>query len=113
MQILPHTPTLSFGENDQTCYGTELYKKCIQVRGRLLQVLPLRLPPSDRVLQIVSDISANPNYEGPLHRFLKLDHNHRNVCKPSDPADPRYREVVDFIEMALKSYAERQHAKRK
>lgn len=43
---------------------------------------------------------ANPGFEGPLHHFMKLDHNHREVCKPRDRNDPRFAQVVKFIREA-------------
>lgn len=79
-------PTLSFGENARTCYGTESAITCWQV---------------------VSDESANPGFDSTdvPHEWVKLDHNHREVCKPRDESDPRYKRVADFIAEATKGVA--------
>lgn len=75
--------TLSFGENDRTCYGTEYTITCWQV---------------------VTDESANPGFEGPKpHKWVKLDFNHREVCKPNDQTDPRYVHVAEFIAETMRN----------
>lgn len=85
--------TLSFGENDRTCYGTEYAATCWQV---------------------VSDESANPGYEGDMpHLWVKLDHNHREVCKPASQSDPRYKHVADFIAETMRNAQQREREKKK
>jgi hypothetical protein len=70
-------PTLAFGENDQTCVGTQSRYTCFQ---------------------LVSDESANPQLVGPEHRFYKLpEHSHRITCKPHTRASPNYAMVLDFV----------------
>ena len=41
------------------------------------------------------------------HDWVKLDHNHREVCKPKDESDPRYKHVADFIAETVKNMQQR------
>eukprot|EP01116_Phalansterium_solitarium_P017403 TRINITY_DN4279_c0_g1_i1.p2 TRINITY_DN4279_c0_g1~~TRINITY_DN4279_c0_g1_i1.p2 ORF type:complete len:484 (-),score=148.98 TRINITY_DN4279_c0_g1_i1:88-1539(-) len=77
-KIAPQVATLSFGENDKTCIGSNY-----------------------TCFQLVSDESANPAFAGPLHQFVKLDFNHRMVCKPLSKSALQYRMVCDFIDRSL------------
>ena len=72
--IAPTVATLSFGENAKSCFGSKY--ACIQV---------------------VSDDSANPGFEGPHHQFIKLDYNHREICKPINKESIQYKATLNFI----------------
>lgn len=48
--------------------------------------------------QLVSDGSADPQFQTDArHKFVKLDVNHYETCKPADEHDSSFTEVVDFI----------------
>eukprot|EP01114_Cavostelium_apophysatum_P016720 TRINITY_DN4813_c0_g1_i2.p1 TRINITY_DN4813_c0_g1~~TRINITY_DN4813_c0_g1_i2.p1 ORF type:complete len:967 (-),score=177.73 TRINITY_DN4813_c0_g1_i2:15-2915(-) len=80
-EIAPKVSTLSFGENDRTCIGSQY-----------------------TCFQLVADESANPGFEGTLHEFMKLNLNHRQVCKISNKDEDHYRKVLEFIRSGLLRY---------
>jgi hypothetical protein len=90
-RIAPQVPTLSFGENDKSCFGSKF--TCVQVMSSKLSIF--------LSFQVVSDDSANPGFPGPHHKFVKLDYNHREVCKPVDRQSLQYKMVVDFIQNVM------------
>lgn len=55
-------------------------------------------------VQVVSDASARLCDACP---FVKLDHDHRRICKPATTSDPRYTAVVDFIHKVIAGTAPR------
>eukprot|EP01125_Pyxidicula_operculata_P008061 TRINITY_DN2728_c0_g1_i3.p1 TRINITY_DN2728_c0_g1~~TRINITY_DN2728_c0_g1_i3.p1 ORF type:complete len:148 (-),score=6.11 TRINITY_DN2728_c0_g1_i3:52-495(-) len=77
-------PTLSFGET-MTCFTN---KKSGKFSG---------------CFQIVDDESSNPRLNGANHSFIKVNHDHRQVCKPENRDDIRYSSVHDFIVRVLKN----------
>jgi hypothetical protein len=79
-KVASHVATLSFGENDKTCIGSKY--SCIQ---------------------LVADSSANPGFVGADHKFVKLDLNHRAVCKPLNRDSVSYRELLAFIKHLTRS----------
>ena len=52
-------------------------------------------------IKVVSDDSANPGFPGSHHKFIKLDANHREVCKPVDKEGIQYKLVLEFIQTVL------------
>lgn len=91
-RFAPHVPTLSIGEIE-TCF--------LQSLGPSLSTIG-----ADKYTcyEIVPDESSNPAWKGDNHSFVKLHHNHREVCKPINSADQRFQIVVDFF----KKYAPRE-----
>lgn len=55
-------------------------------------------------VQVVSDASARLCDVCP---FVKLDHDHRLICKPATTSDARYTAVVDFIHKVIAGTAPR------
>lgn len=54
----------------------------------------------------MSDESANPQFgTDAQHKFVKLDVNHYETCKPVDEQDPSFAEVVRFIDSCIKEEA--------
>jgi hypothetical protein len=49
-------------------------------------------------VQVVSDASARLC---DTCSFVKLDHDHRMICKPATTSDERYTAVVDFIHKVI------------
>jgi pimeloyl-ACP methyl ester carboxylesterase len=80
-KVVPHVSTLSLGEAI-TCFGAPLTHTVT-------------------CYQIVEDESANPKFPGEQHKFVKLNYNHRQVCKPTSPEDERYQLVLQFVREQL------------
>jgi hypothetical protein len=86
-KIAGHISTLSFGENNKFCIGQVSKFTC---------------------LQVVSDESSNPKFERnqqlqTSHKWIKLDANHRETCKPKEKTSRQYVEVISFIRQLLES----------
>lgn len=86
-KLAGHISTLSFGENNKFCIGRISKYTC---------------------LQVVSDESSNPKFEnnnqlGTNHKWIKLDANHRESCKPKLKSDIQYVEVISFIRTILEN----------
>jgi pimeloyl-ACP methyl ester carboxylesterase len=77
-KIAPQIHTLSIGEIE-TCF----------LDGSIIEKYAC--------YHIVPDESANPYWPGDQHRFIKLQYNHRQVCKPENQSDERFQLVIDFL----------------
>src|SRR5262249_54300165 len=80
-KFAPHVRTLSIGEIE-TCFMTYLSSLGADKFS---------------CYYIVPDESTNPGYTGEQHEFLKLQYNHRQICKPESQADERFQLVLNFL----------------
>lgn len=94
-ELSGHSTKLIELHSNFDCLREKFNIKCVDFG----ETLPLILPVVKMKTMVVPESSSNVGYG----RYIPIDANHSQVCKPASKNDPRYTEVVTMVKNAVKS----------